>query len=130
MDRKYLKQNQYSWDQDPRKLRVNDLIPDTRCCHCGRIFLNAKYGIFFCRLCDEAMSVCKDGPKHDYDSFLNAKKALAERDLRVPIDFDEEKFYFNKNGKQEEPHFITAAGKIIPTEADADSDLYRMGLEK
>lgn len=155
MDHKYLKATQYSWDKDPRHLKIKKhdlmIIPDGRCIHCGRIFLNGGYGVAFCRDCDIAMSTNPMGPEHDFDTWGNKikikdpmsgkeeKKTIeiiltARREIRAPIDFDKESEYFDKNNKgpAEQPHFTTAAGKIIPTEADedADSDLYKMGLDR
>jgi len=136
MDKQYLKETQYNWDIDPKHLRIDGLLPDSRCMHCGRIFLNAQIGISFCRNCDKSMSINPLGSDHDYDSFgtrivvKDPSKAhlpkeqqtktinlLVQREIRSPIDFDKEHLYFDKNNKsKEEPHFITAAGRIIETE--------------
>ena len=79
---------------------------------------------------NQAMSICKDGPEHDYDSFSNKIefkdgskiKLTARREIRTPIDFDKEHEYFDKNNKgpAELPHFVTAAGKILSTEYDSE----------
>ena len=152
MDKEYLKESQYDWENDPRHLKVNTYgimrLPEGRCVHCARIFLNAEINIAYCKLCDCAMSMNPLGPEHDFDTWGNKIKIkdpastkeekktftiilTARRHIRTPIDFDEESKYFNRNKKEavvDEPHFTTAAGKIIPI--DADSDLYKMGLEK
>ena len=105
--------NRYDWTKDERHLRVDDKIPDNRCFICGRIFLHASYGISICRDCDESMSLCRDGPRHDYTSFLNSKQALANRDLREPIDFELESTL--KRLEKETPHFVSASGKPLFT---------------
>ena len=130
MNHKYLKETQYSWEKDPRKLKIDGSIPESRCFHCARIFLNADHAISFCRDCDKAMSICRDGPDHDYDSWGNNVemknggkiKLTARREVRSPIDFDKEHEYFDKNNKgpAELPHFVTASGKILSTEYDSE----------
>ena len=101
----------YDWTADKRNLRVDDKIPDNRCFICGRIFLHAAYGISICKECDESMSMCKDGPRNDYSSFLNSKEALANRDLREPIDFELESTL--KRLEKETPNFTMATGKPL-----------------
>lgn len=151
MDKQYLDEIRYSWDIDPKHLKIDGLMPDSRCLVCGRIFLNAEKAIVFCKVCDKAMSICKDGSDHDFDTWgvkikvrdptkadlpkeeqIKTINLIARREIRTPIEFNEEGKYFNKNNKgpEEEPHFVTAAGKIIPTTEDPDSDLYRMEIEK
>ena len=130
MDKAFLDKVRYNWSQDSRKLKINDSIPDGRCIICGRIFLNADKAISICKICDKAMSICRDGPDHDYDSWGNNVemknggkiKLTARREVRSPIDFDKEHEYFDKNNKgpAESPHFVTAAGKILSTEYDSE----------
>lgn len=142
MDNGYLKKNRYDWERDPRHLKIKSgklmLLPAGRCACCGRLFLNAENAIVYCRDCDKAMSTCHDGPDHDFDTFANKIeykdgrkiKLTARREVRTPIEFDKEHEYFDKNSllkEAEQPHFTTAAGKIIPI--DADSDLYKLGAE-
>ena len=56
MNHKYLKETQYNWTKDPRKLKIDHNgimeIPEGRCFHCGRIFLNAEHAIVYCKLCE------------------------------------------------------------------------------
>ena len=144
MNHKYLKETQYNWTKDPRKLKINQneimVIPEARCFHCGRIFLNADHAIVYCRDCDKAMSVCKDGYNHDFDTWGNKIefkdgskiKLTGRREVRTPIEFIDEPKYFDKNNKtKEEPHFVTAAGKILSTEYDSEYQerLYDMQRE-
>ena len=111
MNKQYLDKVRYDWTKDERQLRVDDSIPASRCFICARIFLHAAFGISLCRNCDEAMSICKDGPRNDYSSFLNSKQALANRDLREPIDFELESTL--KRLEKETPNFTMATGKPL-----------------
>ena len=111
MNKQYLDKIRYSWEQDNRHLKVNDSIPASRCFICARTFLHAQYAISFCSECDVAMSNCKDGPRNDYSSFLNSKQALANRDLREPIDFELESTL--KRLEKETPNFTMATGKPL-----------------
>jgi len=124
----------YDWDNDPRHLRVDGELPAGRCFCCGRIFLNAQTAISYCRECDYAMSMSHLGPSHDFDTFgprikvkdkdtgqIKSINLLSQREIRSPIRFSEEHLYFDKNNKNhEEPHFITAAGKIIDIDESED----------
>ncbi|HEX7178664.1 MAG TPA: hypothetical protein VF220_02990 [Nitrososphaeraceae archaeon] len=151
MNKKYLDGIRYNWEQDNRRLKINGIIPESRCVCCGRIFLNGGYGIAYCRDCDIAMSCNPLGPSHDFDTWGNKikikdpmsgkdeKKTIsiiltARREIRGPIEFEDEDKYFDKSKKvEDQPHFMDGHGKIIQTEPDpedADSDLYKMGLEK
>lgn len=147
MDHKYLKETQYNWDRDPRHLKIKKhdlmIIPDGRCIHCGRIFLNGGYGVAFCRDCDIAMSTNPMGPEHDFDTWGNKikikdpesskeeKKTIsivltARRQIRGPIDFDKEHEYFDRSGNnKDEPHFITGAGKIVSTGNEEEDERIR-----
>jgi hypothetical protein len=154
MDKEYLNKMRYDWTRDPRKLKVNMngymMVPDGRCFCCGRIFLNAEFNIAYCRDCDKAMSTNPLGPDHDFDTWGNKikikdvanstdkeKKTLtiiltARREVRIPIDFDKEHEYFDRSkskskSKDDKPHFITAAGKIVPTE-EPEEDAYSEAL--
>lgn len=106
-----LKGNQYDWTRDPRHLRVDGNIPSSRCFHCARHYLHASFGISYCRECDERMSLCRDGPRQDYASFLNSKQALVNRDLREPIDFEFEETL--KRLEKEKPNFKLANDKPL-----------------
>ena len=98
MNKKYLDGIRYNWELDNRKLKIDGQIPDARCLCCGRIFLNADHAIVFCKLCDQAMSICRDGYEHDFDTWGNKIefkdgskiKLTARREVRTPIDFDKE----------------------------------------
>lgn len=147
MNKQYLDSHRYNWTKDLRKLKVNVegymMIPDGRCFCCGRIFLNAEINIAYCRDCDKAMSTNPLGSDHDFDTWGNKIKIkdpamsdlpkqqqiprtiilTARREVRAPIDFDKEHEYFdrnNKSGGDDRPHFVTAAGKIVPTEPEED----------
>lgn len=153
MNRKYFEDNRYDWERDPRHLKIEIdglmLMPQDRCVSCARVFLNGGLGIAFCRDCDCAMSTNPLGPKHDFDTWGNKikikdvinstekeKKTItiiltARREIRGPIDFDKEADYFDKSKPvEDQPHFMDGHGKIIPTDEDDDSDLYKMGLER
>ena len=119
MDKKYLDEVRYSWLDDPRHLKIDDSIPAARCFICARMFLHAQNAISLCRSCDEAMSICKDGPRHDYSSFLNAKNALANRDLREPLDFSFEE----QLAKAPKTNFVTAKGlPVFTTTGNEEED--------
>jgi len=124
IDDAYLKKHYYNWEQDPRHLKKDGNIPDGRCFHCGRIFLNAEHAIVFCRDCHRAMSHCNDGPDHDFDSFgrkvqimVNKETKetktinfLAKRDSQIPVPFEFEAEYF---GDKSQGSFKTAMGKPL-----------------
>lgn len=141
MDKEYLDKIRYDWTRDPRHLKIEDenkimIIPDGRCFCCARIFLNAQIGISYCKECDKAMSMNPLGVDHDYDSFgprikvkdkdtgqIKTINLLSQREIRSPIRFSAEHLYFDKNNKtKDEPHFVTAAGKIIDVDEAPEDD--------
>jgi len=138
LNQKYLNETKYNWEEDPRGFRKDldpqtEYIPSGRCYHCARLFKNSILGfrkkdpnskepdafveyklrIAFCCECHKAMSVAKDGPMHDFDSFLNTYEKLAIREGQTPIEFDDE-------GKEENvvPNFTLANGEVLPAGID------------
>jgi hypothetical protein len=125
MNREKLEATRYHWEKDPRKLRVIraglKTVPDGRCYHCGRIFLNGTLYTAYCRECDEQMSISVISPDHDFDScgriiHGQTKEGISvhidfigRRDTRIPIEFDEEHFYFERKNS----NFKTATGKPL-----------------
>jgi hypothetical protein len=116
MNQKYLNDMRYSWENDPRKIKVNDSIPNGRCFHCGRIMLNASRIDAFCRDCHKAMSVARDGPEHDYDNLMNGKEAYAHRETLEPVDFDMEEGF----RRAQKSNFRTGTGKPVTAEDTID----------